>query len=1135
MRMEDIHVEVRDASLRRLGTVSLREAKLLLRPVFNNVGEWEMELPIENPMCDELRKPGSGIVVTGPGPGGNGRAVFLSGPMTYSSSKASSAEPTGMMTFKGITDDHHLRDRLAYPVPGDPTMAGQQAKANDKRTGPVESVMHAFVNANVGPDSPASRRINELRMGTDLGRGPTVQKSARFKVLGNLLLEAAPLAKLGFRVVQVGSKLEFQTFEQADKRKLIRFDLWNNTLASYQVEQAGAQTTHVIVAGQEEGVDRQLFEVTSEESLEQADIWHRRIETFLDQRQTDDVAELTQAGDELLAKSGIAQYGVKFTPMDEYTMRYLYDWSLGDIVTAVVEGREVSAVVAEAIIKIDKDGVRIAAALGDQTSTGNAINTVDMRLEALEKNVAVMTNRSYAATKDTANTAKEDAGQAKEDANQAKEDAAAAKEQADYLAGLTDQLDQNIVDVSTALDAVKTTVDQVDADMGSVSLRMDQVDSDLASANAELDALGTTVTGVESDLSEVRVTANGKNSITYSTTDPTGSPKALGDMWFKTSGDRIIGQWVGGSAGGAWHPRKLENSVIANLDAGKINAGFLDAARIKARTITADKVVIADGQNLVPNGMFETGTTELWDPILIQDAADAAPGQPFSMKTPAGRGTAGGVINSLDTAGFDVDPDAEYLFEIWVKADKPNSRIFIEIRDQNGEHAAVWSAVDGTTFGGNAAYPVADYTLPTTWTKLTARGVFKAGVTRARFASFYYNHANGSERGAVQYIGGVRLRRRSEGQLLVDGSITAAKLVTNAVTADKLAANAVTADKILAGSVSAAKLAANAVTASKIAANAVTAGKIAADAITADKLAAGSIDGKVITGATIRTAVAGDRVELTPEGLEVIGGKMVMNSDGYIESNGSDSQARLGDASLLLKRDIDSEWASITTTSWQYGTGVESRLAIRPSGPKGVVTIGDAGVVNLFSATDENVGLAGTSELWIGTDVALVAYHDDYGPGAGIYANDKSTRISHETGPIILDAPDVEVNGQSIPEYVEDTGWITLPLSDSTNFEVYSSGSEPRVRRIGKLVELRGCLAQKTPEWIDGSEREMFVIPAGMRPSGYYISHLCQGSSENYWHMIVDTGGPVKAGRYGPAKPTSSRTWMPFQVTWFID
>ena len=69
------------------------------------------------------------------------------------------------------------------------------------------------------------------------------------------------------------------------------------------------------------------------------------------------------------------------------------------------------------------------------------------------------------------------------------------------------------------------------------------------------------------------------------------------------------------------------------------------------------------------------------------------------------------------------------------------------------------------------------------------------------------------------------------------------------------------------GAVTADKVRASAITAGKIAANAVTAGKIAANAVRADEIAAGAIDGKIITGATVRTAASGARVQLNTLGI----------------------------------------------------------------------------------------------------------------------------------------------------------------------------------------------------------------------------------------------------------------------------
>lgn len=99
-------------------------------------------------------------------------------------------------------------------------------------------------------------------------------------------------------------------------------------------------------------------------------------------------------------------------------------------------------------------------------------------------------------------------------------------------------------------------------------------------------------------------------------------------------------------------------------------------------------------------------------------------------------------------------------------------------------------------------------------------------------------------------------------------AVTASELAANSVVATKIAANAVTAAKINAGAVTTEKLDALAVTAEKIAVGAIIADKIAAGAITTAKLAATAIDGMTITGAVIRTAASGQRMQFDINGLQ---------------------------------------------------------------------------------------------------------------------------------------------------------------------------------------------------------------------------------------------------------------------------
>ena len=77
-----------------------------------------------------------------------------------------------------------------------------------------------------------------------------------------------------------------------------------------------------------------------------------------------------------------------------------------------------------------------------------------------------------------------------------------------------------------------------------------------------------------------QTSANGKNTIHYSSSTPSGSGTNVGDIWWQYSGSTLIGQWSWN--GSSWNPAPITNAVISNLDAGKITTGILSAIEISA-------------------------------------------------------------------------------------------------------------------------------------------------------------------------------------------------------------------------------------------------------------------------------------------------------------------------------------------------------------------------------------------------------------------------------------------------------------------------------------------------------------------------------------------------------------------------
>lgn len=251
--------------------------------------------------------------------------------------------------------------------------------------------MHSFVMANIGPTAPVERRKAYLIDGASQGRGPAVIKSARFPVLGNLLAELALLGSLGFRVVQRGKNLVFETYQIVDRTRLIRLDVANGTLAGQRVAISPPGVTRAIVAGQGELVKRQFLQVQTPESIAAEQDWGRRIERFIDQRNTDKWDELQQAGDEAMEESGFTAVNVQVVPMDDSAMRFGHDWYLGDKVSVVVEDQELTSNATGMVMKAGPDGFQVGVVLGDPSgfnadaAMAKRVTNTEARVSQLER------------------------------------------------------------------------------------------------------------------------------------------------------------------------------------------------------------------------------------------------------------------------------------------------------------------------------------------------------------------------------------------------------------------------------------------------------------------------------------------------------------------------------------------------------------------------------------------------------------------------------------------------------------------------------------------------------------------------------------------------------------------------------
>ena len=344
-----------------------------------------LKLPSEHRLAAVLRTPGSGIIVTGPDD------VLFSGPTVKPENAATADDPFGTVTFEGVDDTVILADRLAFPQPTNPNPE-TQTLGHDIRMGPVETC--CTTSSPRTSARPHRRRAAHpsLTMGANLARGPVITKSARFPVLGNLLAELAIVADLGFRIVQRGDVLVFETNLVRDRSALVRLDIHNNTLAGHRV---------AISPSRCHSGHRRRPRRAGRAAVPAPD--HPRVPGCRSRVGPAHRAVRRPAQDGRRCRADAGRDGSPDRrrlhrprrpgrPDGRRPMRFGHDWSLGDRVTVVVEGQELVSTVTGYTVRANVDGFRIGAVVGEASGFAadaaltRRVQDTERRVSQLERN-----------------------------------------------------------------------------------------------------------------------------------------------------------------------------------------------------------------------------------------------------------------------------------------------------------------------------------------------------------------------------------------------------------------------------------------------------------------------------------------------------------------------------------------------------------------------------------------------------------------------------------------------------------------------------------------------------------------------------------------------------------------------------
>lgn len=397
-------IYVRDQYFNRAAEIDDYQ-QLQLNPQFNVVGTWQLTMPYNTPAAELLTQLKAGIIVVR-----NGVTIF-SGPVNQKNRKWTMDGDT--LTVSGYDDMILLQNHLVYPTPLGPPFTNDY----DVRTGPAETIMKGFVDANIGSNASSFRKMN-ITTEVDQARGVNITGRGRFQTLLDLCASLALQGgDLGFRVVQVGNTLQFQVYQPTDKTKSVIFSPLLGNLSDFEYTETNPTANVVIAGGGGVGAQRTINWWQDSDSMAN----YGRYELFLDKRDTTDETELINACQEELANDA-SQFNLGITPIDTESIRFSQDYNLGDKVSVVLTKQDelidietiyyfisvyqtvpvdieriqqiqnilsvIQDVVRQITIHITPDGELIQPTVGSTDSLGRSILGIFKKIKQLNKRIS---------------------------------------------------------------------------------------------------------------------------------------------------------------------------------------------------------------------------------------------------------------------------------------------------------------------------------------------------------------------------------------------------------------------------------------------------------------------------------------------------------------------------------------------------------------------------------------------------------------------------------------------------------------------------------------------------------------------------------------------------------------------------
>jgi len=257
---------------------------------------------------------------------GNDDQPLMAGVIT-SDHDGHSGHPT--ISWSGRCHLDYLDGMITLPNPAR-AADNQTDSSHYKANGPASQVIHNLVRSHRADRSPTRPEFRTpLQVDSTVPSfGGNVRIETRFKPL---LEEIQQLAKTGGTIfgttMSDDGTIRFTQSTPTDRSRYIRLSEDNDALGEWSMERTRPEVTGVLVAGQGEGDARTLILVEGNQND-----WGVNRLVFQDRRDTDELADLQQAGEDTLLDNAETAT-ISLDLVDTPDMEFGKDYHLGDIVT----------------------------------------------------------------------------------------------------------------------------------------------------------------------------------------------------------------------------------------------------------------------------------------------------------------------------------------------------------------------------------------------------------------------------------------------------------------------------------------------------------------------------------------------------------------------------------------------------------------------------------------------------------------------------------------------------------------------------------------------------------------------------------------------------------------------------------